>query len=188
MKEKKKAFGLLWLNMGSLTFKGIPNVCIVSAEKTPGDFIGPGNNGQCPAADLRLAGLKHTARVECSEADGTPAIDELIKLKQQQGLYREISGNIVCTPGADGKKCFRAEIPIPSKLSPGKYSVQVFAVKGGNIIAKSELPITANLVGTPAFLATLAFHNGALYGILATLIAALSGLAIGLVFRTRGAH
>jgi hypothetical protein len=188
MKEKAKAFGLLWMNMGSLTFRGVPNVCIVSSEKVADDSMNVGGDGKGAVADLHLVGLKHKAQVEPARTQAASAMGELIKLKEQEGLYREITGNIICTPGTEGSKSFRAEIPIPSRLLPGKYHVQVYAVKDGRIVANGEQAIIANLVGAPAFLADLAFHNGVTYGILATIIALLSGLAIGLVFQSKGAH
>jgi hypothetical protein len=188
VKEKAKAFGLLWMNMGSLTFRGVPNVCIVSSEKAADGSMDPGGDEGGATADLHLPGLKHMAQVEPAGTGAASAIGELIKLKEQEGLYREIAGNISYTPGTDGNKNFQAEIPIPSRLLPGTYHVQVYAVKDGSIVANGEQLITANLVGAPAFLADLAFHNGATYGILATIIAILSGLAIGLVFQSKGAH
>ena len=43
-------------------------------------------------------------------------------------------------------------------------------------------------IGASDLLLQIAFGHGALYGVLATLIALLAGLAIGLVFQSKGAH
>ena len=56
------------------------------------------------------------------------------------------------------------------------------------VIARAEQPLAVNLVGFPALLSRLAFGHSLLYGILATLIALLAGLGIGLIFQSRGAH
>ncbi|MGO9531585.1 MAG: TIGR02186 family protein, partial [Syntrophobacteraceae bacterium] len=64
----------------------------------------------------------------------------------------------------------------------------VDAIRNGEVIARAEQPLTVNLVGFPALLAQLAFGHAALYGILATLIALLAGLAVGLIFQGKGAH
>jgi hypothetical protein len=186
MKEKGKVFGLLWMNLGSLIIKDVPNVCIVCS----GIDSGASDATRSQAVkDLHLAGLKEIAKIESSTAaDGTGSVEELIKLKESEGLYREMTGLISYGPASDGSKTFRAEVPVPSRLSPGKYTVDVAAIKNGEIVARSELPVTVNLVGAPAFLANLAFGYGAIYGILATIIAMLSGLAIGIVFQSKGAH
>jgi hypothetical protein len=186
MKAKGKVFGLLWMNLGSLTIKDVPSVCIVCS----GMDSGASNAARSQAVrDLHLAGLKQSAKIESSTAtDGAGSVEELIKLKESEGLYREMSMSISYGPVIDGSKTFKAEVQVPSRLSPGKYTVDVAAIKDGEIIARSELPVTVNLVGAPAFLANLAFGYGAIYGILATIIAMLSGLAIGMVFQSKGAH
>jgi hypothetical protein len=66
--------------------------------------------------------------------------------------------------------------------------VELDAVRNGEVIARAEQPVTVSLVGFPALLAGLAFGHSALYGILATIIALLAGLGIGLVFQGRGGH
>ena len=185
MRRKGKALGLLWMNMGSLTFKGVPGVCIVNSEKGFDRICEWGGNA---VSELRPEGLKRTVLVEPDGTDADGSIEELIKLKKQEGLYREIAENVVCTPATDGNKAFKVEIPLPSRLSPGKYDVQAFAVKDGNIVARGDRAISVNLVGAPALMADLAFHNGTIYGILATIIAVLGGLLIGIVFQSKGAH
>ena len=188
LKEKGRAFGFLWMNMRSVTFKSVPSVCIVCGVKNPSAPVDPPGKGEGAEADLRRVGLKPADQVEHAEAGRPLPVHELIKLKKQEGLYREIPGNVTCTRGADGNQEYRAEIPVPSRLSPGSYSVRVFAVKDGNVIAGGEQSVSARLVGFPAFLANLAFHNGVLYGILAVASAILAGLAIGLVFQGKGGH
>jgi uncharacterized protein (TIGR02186 family) len=186
MKEKGKVFGLLWMNLGSLTIKDVPNVCIVCSGIDSGASDAASSQA---VRDLQLAGLKQNAKIESSTAgDGAGCMEELIKLKKSEGLYREMTRSVSYGPASEGSKTFKAEVPVPSRLSPGKYTVDVAAIKDGKIIARSELPVTVKLVGAPAFLANLAFGYGAIYGILATIIAMLSGLAIGMVFQSKGAH
>ena len=66
--------------------------------------------------------------------------------------------------------------------------VKLDAVSNGKVIARSEQAVTVKLAGFPALLAGLAFGHSALYGILATIIALVAGLGIGLVFQSRGGH
>jgi hypothetical protein len=85
-------------------------------------------------------------------------------------------------------KVFKTTIPVPSRLSPGQYTVEVAAVRNDEIVARASMPVNVALTGFPALLSSLAFANGAMYGILATVIAVLAGLGIGLVFQSKGAH
>lgn len=188
MKEKGKVFGLVWMNLDSLTFKGIPGVCVVSSAKDFCELTGRNAKGSAAEA-LRLEGLRRDAQIEApSGAGNDDCFSELIKLKKGEGLYRELTGNVSYGPVADGNKAFQVEIPVPSRLSPGDYTVEVAAIKDGEIAASGRHKVSVRLAGAPAMLAGLAFGHGALYGILATVIALLSGLAIGMVFKSKGAH
>ena len=115
--------------------------------------------------------------------DENPAtlVDELVRLKQKEGLYRQNAGTVEVKQGA-----VSADIVLPSRLTPGAYTVEITAVKDGAIVASATQSIEASLVGAPSFLAQMAFNRGALYGVMATLVAILSGLAIGIVFQSKG--
>lgn len=189
MKERGKVFGIMWMNLDSLIFKGVPSVCLVnSAQDLENPTGGRDPKQQSAIKALRLSGIEDIAGVESNGLDRTTAFQELLKLKQSEGLYNEIIGNISYGPAHDGTKSFKADIPIPSRLSPGAYMLELAAVSKGEIIATAQTPITVNLVGFPAMLSNLAFGHSALYGILATAIALLAGLAVGMIFQSKGAH
>jgi hypothetical protein len=86
MKQKGKLFGIMWMNLDSLIFRGVPNVCIVSSAKDF-DSLAEANEGSA-INSLRLAGIKDNARIESNGSDQTKAFAELIKLKSLEGLYR----------------------------------------------------------------------------------------------------
>jgi uncharacterized protein (TIGR02186 family) len=185
MKERGKVAGIMWMNLDSISFKGAPSVCLVSSAV---DFSRLEADGGVSIRVLRLSGLKRSVQVEANGGGHENAFEEFLKLKQKEGLYREMFGNISYESSSEGQKTFRAEVPIPSRLTPGSYVVEVDAVRNGEVIARAEQPVAVNLVGFPALLAGLAFEHSALYGILATVIALLAGLGIGLIFQSRGSH
>ncbi len=185
MKQKTKVGGLVWMNTGSVVFKQAPSVLLVfsgldlkKSQEKPGraDFFS-------------LASLKKTIRVEAGDKVEGDMVGELIKLKQKEGLYREVTGHITYEKAADGLKAFRAVIPIPSRLKPGVYTVEAAVLgKGGEVAAREGQKLEARLAGLPALMAALAFNHSIVYGIFATLIALFAGLGIGLVFQGKGAH
>lgn len=181
MKQKGKAFGLLWMNMNSLHFGNVPKVCLVESTVPLKDL---GQTG----AKLGLEGLAETFHVEPATADRATLLPELLKLKQSEGLYRQAPGAVKLGEKKGGMQAFNAHMAIPSRLSPGAYVLEVFAVKDGQVAAQGQKPMDVRLTGAPAMLADLAFNHGAWYGILASIIAILAGLAIGLVFQSKGAH
>lgn len=179
MRTKGKIFGLLWMNVGQVVLNNVPNVLLVEASKAF-DELGPG------AAPLRLEGLRDAITIE---SGGSPEIDapmELVHLKQSEKMYSESTGGIEFGPEADGMRSFTATIKVPSRLTPGQYTVEAYALHQGVVTAEASLPVTARLIGIPAWLSTMAFEHGTLYGVLSVIIAILSGLAIGLVFQSKG--
>lgn len=48
--------------------------------------------------------------------------------------------------------------------------------------------LTVALVGFPAWLAQLAYQHGAAYGVLAVVIAIVTGFAMGFIFKGGGGH
>jgi len=185
MKEKGKVGGIMWMNLDSITFKGAPSACLVSSAV---DLKGLEADGGVSIKVLRLSGLKRSVEVEANGCGHENAFEEFLKLKQKEGLYREMFGNISYESASEGQKTFRAIVPIPSRLAPGDYAVKLDAVRNGDVIARAEQPVKVNLVGFPALMSGLAFGHSALYGILATIIALIAGLGIGLVFQSRGSH
>jgi hypothetical protein len=62
-------------------------------------------------------------------------------------------------------------------------------VQNGTIVASYDHSLTVALESFPKILSMLAFDHGAIYGILATLIAVVAGLITGVLFKGgKGAH
>jgi uncharacterized protein (TIGR02186 family) len=184
MKEKGKAMGLLWMNLNSLVFRDVPDVFLVSSSSS--FSVSP--DREAVMNTIGLSSLRKAIGVEAEKTDKTLAVNELIRLKQQEGLYRETSGNVSYIPGTGGQKNFAADIAIPSRLVPGEYSVELSVVRNGQVVASEIQPVSASFSGFPKLMSGIAFGNSLLYGVLATVIAIFSGFAIGMVFQSKGAH
>ena len=181
MKLKGKALGLLWMNMDSLHFKNVPAVSLVESTVPLKDLGQPGEQ-------LSLQGLSENIGIEPVRADRKELLAEMLKLKEHEGLFRQVPGAVKLGEASGGMQAFSAQVAIPSRLSPGDYVLEAFAVKNGQIAAQGVKPMEVRLIGIPALMADLAFNHGAWYGVLASIIAILGGLAIGLVFQSKGAH
>ncbi len=182
LREKGKVFGLLWMNVGKVTLKNVPMACIIDTSQSF-DKLGPA------AVPFNLEGLANGLEIEKDAAgEGIDIKKELLLLKKNEGLYNESEGGVVLSPDADNGRNFSGILPIPSALAPGEYTVEAVAIRDGKVIARSSKTITAKMVGFPQWLSKLAFERSLLYGVMATVIALVSGLAIGLVFQRRGAR
>ncbi len=182
LRQKGKVFGLLWMNTGKVTLKNVPKICLIETS-VPFDKLG------AAARPFQLESLKSTIEVEEeSNSDNMDMIHELLLLKKQEKLYNEVTQGIHLGPDTGATRTFSADLRIPSALAPSHYTLEAVAIRNGTITGKQTAGIEAKLVGFPAWLSKLAFKNGLLYGVLATIIAVVSGLGIGLMFQSKGAH
>ncbi|MBI5592492.1 MAG: TIGR02186 family protein [Deltaproteobacteria bacterium] len=187
MKKKGKVFGLLWMNRDTVTFESVPKAFLLY---TPHNFedIFKTLPKDDPVRQLGLSALEEKITVSPDSSDSGALVKELLKLKKNEGIYA-VSDNVHYTPPAEGRKKFEADIIIPPKLSPGVYKVEVFMVQNRTIVASYDHSLTVALESFPKILSLLAFDHGAMYGILATLIAVVAGLLTGVFFKgSKGAH
>lgn len=180
MKQKGKALGLLWMNMDTYHFEGVPNLYLIGASK--------------PMYELEAVGEAISAEAELAKVAIEPKTDnheqlikQLIQLKESEGLYQSDAVNFTMgKANADGTQDFSAVLNVPSRLLTGPYTLETMAVKNGKIIGSAKQEVKAALVSTPKFMADLAFDHGTLYGVLASIIAILSGWFVGIIFRSKG--
>ena len=170
MKQKGKVLGVLWMNLDKVTFAGAPKVFLIAASKgTP----------EASVAHLGIPGLAERIRVEAKDPDKAGLVQEFLHYQKTEKLYKEHAGTVTLGQAADGMQPFTAVLHVPSRLSPGTYTVEAFAVSGNAETALGEVDVAASFVGVPAFMADMAFNHGLLFGILASVIAILGGLIIG---------
>ncbi len=173
LRQKGKAFGLLWMNLGTVHLHNVPSVFLVASSRPLADIGG---------ATLGLEAVRESVTVQEGKDKTIDIPAELVKLKQQDGLYRETTGGITVADNGS----FTADLSIPSRLSPGAYTVEVFALNNNSILGSATAPVTVRLVGMPAWIDHMARDNSLLYGILSTLVAIFGGLAIGMIFQSKG--
>ncbi len=183
LKEKGKILGLLWMNLNTLTYKNVPSVFLVSSQKRIEEMTGQNEDENSSIKNSGFAGLSKLITVESENSDPRISVAELFNLKIQEELYQEQTGNISYNAPVQGYKSFSMKINIPSRLSPGNYTVNVYTVRNGQIIGRTEKRVEAGLTGIPAFIANLAFDHSLMYGILATIIAIAGGLVVGYFFQ-----
>ncbi|MDR2550159.1 MAG: TIGR02186 family protein [Desulfobulbus sp.] len=182
LREKGKVFGLLWMNVGKVIATNVPSVYLVSGSR-PLPQMGAG------AAPYRLESLVGTIGVKQEGTDDLIDIPhELLRLKEHEGLYRESAEGVSLSAATGASQRFTAHIKVPPSLKPGEYRVEAIALKNGAVVGQSQTAIAAALTGFPKWLSELASQKSALYGIMATVVAIFSGLAIGLVCQSKKPH
>ena len=188
LKQKGRALGVLWMNLGTVTIENAPTVYLLYA---PADFpasLGP-KPQQLPAWKLSLEALQDQIKVLPEGADKSALFKEFVKLKETERLYQVQNDKIRYLNTSGHQKSFDVRVSIPPRVSPGQYMVEIYAVKDGKILAQTQQPLKVQMVGFPAFLSMLAFQHGGMYGLLAVFVALFAGLLMGFLFGGgKGAH
>lgn len=188
LKQKGKALGLLWMNLGTVTIEHAPTVYLLYAPANFPQSLGA-NPEAAPAWKLSLSALRERIKILPEDADKNVLFKEFVKLKKTEGLYQVRDDAIRYLNTSGHSKAFEVRVTIPARMLPGQYTVEVYAVKDGKIIAQTQQDLKVQMVGFPAFLSVLAFQHGGMYGLLAIFVALFAGLLTGFLFGGgKGAH
>jgi uncharacterized protein (TIGR02186 family) len=103
----------------------------------------------------------------------------LIRLMEEKNLYTEDDSGVVFI----GRSLFRATVALPANVPTGRYRVEVYLFRDGDLASKTKGSLEVNKAGMEARIYNLAFHQPFLYGVLGIMIAVLAGLAGWFAFR-----
>lgn len=180
MKKKGKVFGILWMNRDTVTFESVPSLFMLVTPGRFEDFLEK-RHKDAPVWKLGLSWVLEHIAVKPDSEDKDALLTELVKLREKEGLYAVTAG-VHYTPFTEGRRKFGANIALSPKIPPGKYTIQAYAVRHGDIVAGYDHPLTVSLESFPKIMFMMAFRHSALYGILATVIALAGGLLTGVIF------
>jgi uncharacterized protein (TIGR02186 family) len=190
LKKKGKALGLLWMNLGDVHFKKVPNLYILYSSKAS-----MASASSYPKTWEKLGigfnYLKKEMEIEAPQAEKDELANEFLKLKQKHGLYASHPGKISFEAKNETEKSFTAGVWIPPRIPFGEYQITVMEIHDGHIVDTSKNQLKVKEEGIPLMLSSLAFNQSLLYGFLAVLIAVAAGLAMDFFFGTGkggGAH
>ncbi|HET7411394.1 MAG TPA: TIGR02186 family protein [Pararhizobium sp.] len=176
VRKKQRVFGI-WMNRHSVEFLPIPTSYSQSSTR-PIDLI-----STQPVLDRLAVGIKHlrlpTASVSGSAADTGEFREALLRLKEQDGLYRSDSGGVQFV----GSTLFKASIRLPANIPVGTHIVHGYLFKNGRFVADEELPLHVVKTGVEQYIYAMAHQYGFLYGLFAVLLAGLAGWLGSLIFR-----
>jgi hypothetical protein len=169
----------LWMNVGEIDITGVPGFYLVassdprllSASKTEK----PWGYGLWRRRARFQGGLK--------KGEDALIFKEFLQLKEGRGLYGRFPDAVEVAAAGRGRAQARASFPINTRIAPGTYRVRVTAVRGWQVVQRTQVPWQVEMVGTPAFLTFLALQRPVLYGILALGLAALVGFLSGVLFK-----
>jgi uncharacterized protein (TIGR02186 family) len=175
VRRKSRNAGI-WLNTRSIGFANAPGFYQVYATR-PVDQIVPANLRQFNEIGPDTLKLNPVGRFAHDEVPAFRAA--LIERLQAEGLYSRGAGRVEML----GEKLFRATLAFPPDVPTGTYTVQVFLLRKGDIIAAQTTPLVISQIGIEADINEFATDQAVLYGIVAVLAAAMAGWSASLLYR-----
>jgi len=178
---RKGRVGPLWLNVGEITVSGAPSLYF-ALSTTPDLLTGASPWGfQALMQHLSLAGKVH-------QNEMAKFTEQFLELKKSENLYAVWPGGLKTKPADDGRLEVTGKFWLPANVKPDTYKVCLTAVLDGKAVDQHCSNLSVQMVGFPALLMSLAYEHAALYGILAVVIAILTGFIMGYLFKGGGGH
>lgn len=175
VRRKTRAAGI-WINTERIAFNGAPAFYRVAASR-PLDEIA--NTQLRIRQQIGVDFLRITPERELTPAKFENFRQGLLRNKEREDLYSAKVGEVSFL----GPRLFRTRFYLPANVPPGTYTVEVLLVRNNQVIAAQTTPMLVNKTGIGADVYDFAHNHGAVYGLLAVLIAVTTGWAAGTFFR-----
>jgi uncharacterized protein (TIGR02186 family) len=181
---RKGRRGGLWMSVGEIQVHKAPSLYLVlsSSPKIPEL---PGKETSWGIAALQRK-VKFSGRIEAGEQ--AKFFQEFLELKKHERVYGILPGGLKVSAAREGQSAIHGIIPLPAKVPVGKYQVRLSVIQDGHLLPPKERVLEVRMVGFPAMLFDMAQQQGALYGVLAVLIAIATGFLMGFLFKGKTEH
>lgn len=103
----------------------------------------------------------------------------MIRLKKEKKLFQERDDGVTFI----GRSLFRGTVALPVNVPTGRYTVDVYLFRDGEIASNSQGSLQVTKAGIEEILYDLAFEYPFIYGLLGVFIAVMCGLAGWFAFR-----
>jgi uncharacterized protein (TIGR02186 family) len=169
---------LLWMNVGRIAVRNAPNVYILAAS----DNL----EAVCPREErekLRLGfdALRNDIAFDSNKPLTGAEFEEFLKLKRHTGTY-DGDTKVILGPISGDTRTLAATLPIPAVIPAGDYDVRLYCFTRQELVAEASIPLSIEKIGLPFLASSLAYEHAALYGVLAVVIAIVTGISIGAIF------
>ncbi len=181
---RKGRRGGLWMSVGEIKVENVPSLYILQSSSPEIPTLTATATPWGVAALQKV--VKLSGSLEASEQG--KFFQEFLELKKHEQVYRVSPGALKLSPAPDGGSLVKGAIALPAKVPAGNYRVRLSAVLHGSLLSQRDAPLEVKMVGFPAMLMKLAYQQGALYGILAVVIAIVTGFIMGILFKGKTEH
>jgi uncharacterized protein (TIGR02186 family) len=175
-RRKERAAGI-WINSRGEVFPAVPGFYAALATRP---FRAIASDEILRQLGVGLANLDFgRPNTDSGDADEAKFRSAVIRLKKKQNLFQEHDDGVAFI----GRSLFRAAVAMPVNVPIGRYTADVFLFRDGELIGKNLSTLEVSKAGFERTIYVLAFKHPLIYGLLAVLVAVLTGLAGWFAFR-----
>ncbi len=180
VRRKERVFGV-WANGPEMVFIDVPSYYFIASNRPIEDIVPPetARLHQIGYEDIVLNPLKKSISAGLDESAYDDFRKALLRVKQEQGLYRRLIGNV----HFKDDKLFRTVLQFPNNIPVGSYTVDVLVFRDGEIADEKTTIIGVKKIGIEAEVYDFAHRHALPYGVLAILLAAMAGWLANILFR-----
>lgn len=175
--RRKSRIGGIWINTATMTFENVPSFYFIASSRPLEEIA---KNTVLARFEMGVERLK----LKLPKAKASPNVaqawrEALVRNKQREGLYPTEVEKVSFL----GDRLFRTEVVFPDSVPTGPYLVNVYVVKDKKDIEGETFTLKVEKSGIEAEIFDFAHQQGALYGIIAILVALVAGWLAHVAFR-----
>lgn len=179
--RRKSDVAGVWINTSSVTFASVPSYYAIASTRPIEEIAGP------QVLERHAIGFAH---IKMTPAPGykwgfkdyelAAFKAAVIRLKQKDGLYVvENKDGVTFT----GRSLFRSTIALPANVPVGPLVARTYLFRNGEVLSAHIARVTLQRAGVERLVHNFAFRDSFSYGIIAVVLAVLSGLLASAYFR-----
>lgn len=178
VRKKERTFGI-WTNAHARTYSQVPGYYAVVSGRPLGEVA---DDQLLKDARLGIANIDYNLKSSGAETFILPEPDfssALRRIRLDEELFSEKSGKVDYL----GKSLFRARIELPANVPIGKHIATTYLFRDNQLLDQKSVNFDVRKVGFERWLYNLAYEQSLLYGLMAVLLAILTGWSANLVLR-----
>ncbi len=174
--RKKDKIAGIWVNKDNVTFTDAPSFYI-QASTRPLNEITTEDVLRANQIGFAYQNYHYEASDGITNIDGF--VKGFIRNKEDAGLYQLVEDHMPLL----SKTLFRADVHIPANVPVGDFVAEIFLFKDGQLIATEQSDLVVVKKGFSEVVYNFAHQHPAFYGLMAIMIALMSGWLAGVLVR-----
>ncbi|WP_114389115.1 TIGR02186 family protein [Notoacmeibacter marinus] len=173
VRKKSRVFGI-WVNTHSEELKNVPLSYSIATSSRIG-----GPAGNTVLTDLGIGVEAIAAGTLQKEAELADFVEALRRQRIESGLYTQNDDAVQFLSGP----LFRASLSLPAEIPVGLHVVEAFMFANGKLIDQVSLPLRIAKSDWEQTISRAARNNSLIYGLLAVILAVVTGWLGRIVFK-----